>query len=305
MIAAALLVFVLLPVPARAQAEVVLQQVVVQLWPEYDQPAVLAIVDFSLAAETAFPVQIGLRIPGNATLTAVAKDENGLITVPYETSVAGDWRVVTLSIDGPESYRLEFYYSFARAGNTRSFSYTWPGDYDAKKLLIQLQEPTQIKNLGTNPAMSEPFPSSNGMILHDLVAENLSAGTMYGLDVQYDRSTDAMSAASLSVEPSGGDLATSQQTASLTTLLPYLLGGLGLLLIVGGGVWYWQSGRGVSAAPRQRRRHTAQRAANDDDDTEEDEEEKGGDLYCHQCGRRANSGDRFCRTCGARLRREE
>jgi hypothetical protein len=36
---------------------------------------------------------------------------------------------------------------------------------------------------------------------------------------------------------------------------------------------------------------------------------RGGDnesveLYCHECGTRAQTGDRFCRVCGSKLRVE-
>jgi hypothetical protein len=227
----------------------------------------------------------------------VAKDENGLVTVPYETSdAASGWRRVSLSVDGPEAYRLEYYYPFAKAGNTRSFSFVWPGDYAVKTLLVEFQEPTEITNLNTSPAMSDPFPKTNGLIYHDLNVTDLAAGTPYKVDIQYDRATDEMTASNFSVEPSGGEITPSDQTLTLTSVLPYALGGLGLLLIVGGGVWYWQSGRGASATPRKRSRHSS-RASDEDDETEL--------TYCHHCGRRAGAGDKFCRACGTRLRREE
>jgi len=298
-LAIALLAALLLPVSARAQTEIVLQNVNVQLWPEYDQPAVLAIMDFSLVTDSTFPVQVTLRIPAQATLTAVAKDENGLVTVPSETADAiGDWRTVSLSVADAGTYRLEYYYPFAQSGNTRSFSFQWPGGYAVKNLQIQLQEPTEVKNLSTNPAMSDAFPSSNGMLLHEVGATDLVAGDSYSLDIQYDRTTDEMSASKLTVEPSGGNIAPSQQSLSLTTVLPYALGALGLLLIIGGGVWYWQSGRGTTVKLRRRNRHPVTHKDKDDDDEPEA-------IYCHQCGKRASAGDKFCRACGTRLRLEE
>jgi uncharacterized OB-fold protein len=29
--------------------------------------------------------------------------------------------------------------------------------------------------------------------------------------------------------------------------------------------------------------------------------EKGGQIYCKECGKRAQPGDKFCRNCGTRL----
>ncbi len=61
-------------------------------------------------------------------------------------------------------------------------------------------------------------------------------------------------------------------------------------MIVGGFMYYRQSGRTVSKKSRRRR-------------AEGEESESG--VYCAQCGTRARGGDRFCRTCGSRIRQSE
>jgi uncharacterized OB-fold protein len=66
-------------------------------------------------------------------------------------------------------------------------------------------------------------------------------------------------------------------------------------LIVGGVVWYLQSGKGKEEE-RSRRRHRLAPV--------KEPESTGGYVYCHQCGKRAGPGDRFCRACGAKLRIE-
>jgi len=80
---------------------------------------------------------------------------------------------------------------------------------------------------------------------------------------------------------------------SLNNSLPYIIGGLGVVLIVGGIVYYWQAGRKSFKSPR-RRSH----AQMENEDLKED-------TYCPQCGTRAKTGDRFCRVCGARIRQKE
>jgi hypothetical protein len=80
---------------------------------------------------------------------------------------------------------------------------------------------------------------------------------------------------------------------SLNNTLPYLIGGLGVIIIVGGLVYYLRSGnKGVKKS--RRRQHANANA-----------EESESDVYCAQCGTRAHNGDRFCRTCGARMRHQE
>ena len=80
---------------------------------------------------------------------------------------------------------------------------------------------------------------------------------------------------------------------SLNNYLPYIIGGFGVILIVGGLAYYRQSGR--SASKKSRRRQHAHAGS----------EESESDVYCAQCGTRARGGDRFCRTCGSRIRQQE
>jgi uncharacterized membrane protein len=77
----------------------------------------------------------------------------------------------------------------------------------------------------------------------------------------------------------------------------YILGFLGILLIVVGLVWYWQSGTSAESA-NSRRRHGSHSASDTSSGSE-------GQIYCHECGKRAQPADKFCRACGVRLRRED
>jgi hypothetical protein len=85
---------------------------------------------------------------------------------------------------------------------------------------------------------------------------------------------------------------------SMTGILPWVLGGLGVILIVAGVVAFllWQRG-GRSGVRRSRHSARSKRHA-------KAEAEADSAFYCHQCGKRAQPGDTFCRTCGTRLRRE-
>jgi len=54
--------------------------------------------------------------------------------------------------------------------------------------------------------------------------------------------------------------------------------------------YFWQSGGGKNK-PRKRRSPRTEAGG-------------GNEVYCHQCGTRAQKGDRYCRACGTKLRRE-
>ena len=62
-------IFLAFPSLAFAQTNITLESMNVQLWPEYDQPSMLVITDFTVAAGTTFPVDMSFRIPLDANLT--------------------------------------------------------------------------------------------------------------------------------------------------------------------------------------------------------------------------------------------
>jgi hypothetical protein len=147
-----------------------------------------------------------------------------------------------------------------------------------------------LPNAGSSP---DNLPTHSGTF------GSLNKGEQWVLQADYSRTTDDLTVSGKPVQPSGGviDNTASGSSALLDFLsrnfLP-ILGIFGVLLIVAGLVWYWQSGAS-SQAGKGRRRHASH------------SENGAGDeqIYCPQCGKRAQPADKFCRACGTRLRREE
>ncbi|PWH16514.1 MAG: hypothetical protein DDG60_04060 [Anaerolineae bacterium] len=283
----ALLMLFALPRPVRGQSAVVFESLNIELWPDFDQPSVLVLYDFSLSAETALPAQVNIRMPAGAQLFAVARDEgNALMNVEHAPPVQeGNYSVVTFIVTERLKYRVEFYIPYVRQAQKRSFIHTWTGDYPVNTFSLVLQEPRAAINILTEPEMTVRETRADGLFYRTLSLQNLSAGERVALKVSYENPRSELTAARpqtiSSLEPS----------QPLFSLLPWLLGGLGLALMIGGGVWYWLSGRSGTTLSRSRRRHTTQ-----------PEEKTSDSVYCTQCGKRAQTGDRFCRACGTRLR---
>jgi hypothetical protein len=122
---------------------------------------------------------------------------------------------------------------------------------------------------------------------------SLPKGEQFILLLNYDKTSDALVAPPNELQPSAPVDENTPGRISLTNYLPYIFGGFGLVLILGGFLYYWQSGtRSGGSGPKRRRRAHAV------------EQEEGEAQYCHQCGTRARPNDRFCRVCGSRLRQE-
>lgn len=288
-----------LPVPARAQTDnISFDFVNIQIWPEYDRPAALVIYDFAVSENTPLPATITLSIPADADLFAVAVLKDGsLLNKEYPPPTSDGQRLlISLEIPDRATYRVEYYAPINKRGQTREFNYTWQNNYAVRAFSISVQQPVGASALKTEPIETTPLPRGNdNLIYYTSAARELPAGQALSMTVRYDKSSDTLSAQSLAVQPSGGALVP-EQPAAWMNYLPAILGGLGVLLIVGGGLWYWQSGRAVSPTAPSRRRHTAA--------PREPREESGDHVttHCHQCGKRAQSSDRFCRACGTKLR---
>ena len=287
------LLFALLaiPIPVSAQAGVTLDTFTVQLWPEFDQPAMLVIYDFTLPQNIDLPVDISLRIPADANLIAVANAPAGnLLNVPYQEPVKeGDWQIVSLTIDTATVYHIEYYAPLERSDSQRDYLFLWPGDYAVKTFKVSVRPSIDTTEIITEPQMQSAASDSNTPSLLEWNTSDVEAGKQLPIRVTYKKSSDRLGVSDQPLETGTVDEST-QGRVSLSNYLPYILGGLGILLILVGGLYFWQSSKG-KPSPR-RRRHAR------------DEENDDGDVYCHQCGKRAQSGDRFCRTCGTRLRKE-
>lgn len=281
------------PVSASAQNEAALSFVTVQFWPEYDQPSMLVITDFQLAAELSLPATLTFRIPTEATLIAVAFDAGGgrFMDFPYEGPVTGDgYQTFNMLIEENMPYRFEYYQSLTFNGDERFFSYLWDNGFPVEAFQYIVLEPLDVTKIGMEPK-HETLQNSNGLNYYEGAPVSLAAGEQFPLTLTYEKTTDTLVSQAQSVqiaEPINED---TPGRVSLANSLPYIIGGLGVVMIAGGLAYYFQWGRAAKSKPR--RRHSQTEMEND-----------STSLYCPQCGARAKLSDRFCRTCGARLRRE-
>jgi len=288
--------------PVQAQGAIKLSRLEVDLWPEYDRPSVLVIYHIALPASVSLPADLSLRIPaesGDPSAVAVrqvtAEGGSGLFTIPFERQVVGEWGVISLTATMPE-VQLEYYDpGLTKEGNARQFEFNWAGDYAVDALILQVQQPVGASQMALSPSFGSGVTGSDGMVYYNKEVGVLAAEQTFSLTVNYQKSSDDLSAASLQVQPSAPVTSITPGQNSLTVALPWVLGGLGVVLIVGGGAWYYYSGRQKPGEqPRRRRRAPVQ----------SEPEEVGGFVYCHQCGKRASPGDVFCRTCGTKMRTE-
>ncbi len=283
------------PTHASAAREPKLKTISIELWAEYDQPSMLVIHEFTVDESVTLPVQVKVRFPKEGNLTAVASLTNGsLINISYDgPETQGDWQTVTLNVQSYAPHRIEYYQPLTREGNKRKFSFRWFGDYQANQFNVTVQLPADSTNIVTDPVLDSTAKSNDGSHLVGLVSRaDFKMGQSYEFEIEYERTSDAVSVqgSPSNVQPSEPVDTTTEGRVSIDNL-PWIIGGFGLALIALALFFYWRSTQVPERKPRQRKRSGD---APDDAD--------GKDVYCHECGTRAQASDRFCRTCGSKLR---
>lgn len=285
-----LALFLIFPSSAAAQGEITLDSLKVRLWSEYDQPSMLVIYDFQVTSDTQLPANVDIRIPNSANIIAIAFDENGkLVNADFTGPVAdGNWQVLTFKVLAHTTYHLEYYQPLERDGNVRSFTYKWSGEHPVNNFSVEVDVPSDSTGIKTTPTI--PFVQDQNIMTGGAVKNGLGAGDTYQVQLSYSRSSETTIATppSAGVESSAPIESNTEGRVSMNNL-PYILGGFGAILILGALFYAWRANQSQSSKPRKRRRA---------------KQEANSQIYCHECGTRAQPSDRFCRTCGSKLRTE-
>lgn len=277
--------------PAHAQDDVTLATLRVQIWPEYDQPSALVIVDGRTTENVATPIDLRIPLPPGVTLHAVAYPDSAtgnLLNAQYEASEDG----VTLTSPNGQ-FLLEYYDgSLAFDGNTRRYTLAFEVPYDVEQFVWEVQQPAGASGLTLDTgATVQRTTGAMGLLVQRVVVGAASAGETVTISFSYTKPDRTLSIDRLNP---GGDVSSPQVEGDgpPTTLIALLFAG-GLTLIAAGVYWYVkQTRRPQRRRPGGRTRPASSRKKN---------AAPGGRRFCTSCGEAARPGDKFCRSCGKRL----
>jgi hypothetical protein len=290
----------LVPFGVHAQDPITLSSLEIQIWPEYDQPSVLVIYQMTLSSSTTFPATVSVRIPlaaGEPYAVAIRQLDGELYNIDYTRQVSGDWAAINFSTTAPE-VQLEYYDpGLTKEGNTRHYQYVWPGEFAISQLTIQVQQPASATDMHISPSLGEGVVAGDNLTYYTQNIGAIPAGQNINITIDYQKSADSLSTENLLVEPSAPIPQSTVPDLNFSAWLPWILGIVGAGLIIGGIIWFWQTGRQRPVSHTHRGRSRAgSREADAPASSSEDS------VYCSNCGKRALPGDQYCRSCGTALR---
>jgi hypothetical protein len=281
------------PVFAASNLEVILDSVMVDLWPEYDQPSVLVIYEIELASSMTYPQVLTFQVPVNAEVQTVAsRDEEGhLVPLEWEVSGTGQWLDIQFTTQTSE-VRLEYYDpNIIKQDDQRSFNFMWSSFYTVNDLSIYIQQPYGAGELTTDPGMTQVSTSASKSTYYMLDVGAVDAGIPYELNFSYTKDTSNLAYPALSVSAASPiNRNTAGRAASiLSVVLGLLVIATAVLLIIG--IYY----------VRFRKKTNSRIMDGGQDGVVVNPDQEA--VFCHECGSRSRAGDSYCRNCGTELRR--
>ncbi len=277
------------PAPAQAQQSTAMQveNLLVQVWPEYDRPETLVIYRVELASAVALPAEVSFSLPGHIdTLHAVAvAEEDGLFELDpalYELRPEGE--ITRLNISSPaRRFQFEYYdpLILTRQNQNRELAFQFTSPYHIQAAEFQVQEPVQSQDFTLVPSPTTNFVGNNGLRYNVVEVANLAPEETLTLAATYSRDTDRLSTQSLAQPPQAAPTTTGLWDKNLG----YALLGVGVVLLLGTAAYYWWGTRPARqpARARQRRKQAAR-------------------GYCYRCGAALRPDANFCHACGAERR---
>ncbi len=298
-----LVVLLLFPVGASAQTPVTIENLQVELWPEYDRPEMLVIYRIELAANTSLPTTVSLPIPaaaGEPNAVAVAAETGGLVMAEYQSQTQGEWTMITVLAESIY-IQIEYYDpGLVVDGQSRTFDYTWPGGLTVNNLELEVQQPFDATDIVFSPELASSQVAGDGLIYHSGSFGAVATEQEFSLSVQYEKPSDTLSVTELMAqqpaqqpaEADPGNAVPIDSGSTYSNWLPWALGVAGLGLI-GYGLYSYIRG-GQSSSKKSRSSKPRKRAS---------AKQKGAGVFCHSCGVKSLGGDKFCRECGVKLRK--
>jgi hypothetical protein len=268
----------------------------VQVWPEYDEPAVLVIVTGSIDPATIFPQQLRISIPSGARLHAVAyPDETGnLLTLPWTIEPGDDDQTVVFDLDQP-GFVVEYYTALVTPPPSRSFDLNLVAPYATGQSSLALRQPARASAMRTTPALVPGGLDALGNPTYTLELGALEAGQSVPLQVSYTKADADPSVSGLAVAETptvGSTDGQNWRPLIVGVAVGVLAGAVGIYLV---------TRRRSLGSSRQARRRDARKQG-----VQPVRSPFGGAApassptrFCVQCGQKFEGSDKFCRNCGA------
>ena len=302
-------IFLCASVPAQTvDGNLQVNNMEIEIWPEYDRSSALVIYRISFESLTSFPAKVSFKIPTSAgePYSVAMKDLDGLLyDLEFSVIPDGSWNRIEFITSTPD-IQLEFYDPITVDQNDyHNYSFRWISDYAVKDLKLVVQQPRYAPFIFITPNIGNgSINHDDGLIYYTSDLGSNSQGSLIEVSLRYKKTQDAFSVSTLPVDAVNPLPANRSFWSRLSILASAVFENRPLMvagsLTVFGAVLLLV----VSLLVLQKRNLIVP----SESDPKENPQKKRTvntsevlEVYCHVCGKRARPGDQYCRTCGSKL----
>ncbi len=293
--------FLAAPTPVNAVAgEITISSLQIDIWPEYDRPAVLVTYRIRLSNNTILPASLSISIPKEASRPSrlAVQELDGMY---YDINFAAtdlDEEVIITFTTPSQDILIEYYDPRLVFTDTfRNYVLEWKNPYLVNALTIRVQEPVNTISMSLSPDMGSSRTGQDGLDYFLYLAGSLDAGRSFVIAMEYEKPDFLLSSGLQSVSPIDPVNPRTKGRTTISRAVPWAAAILGIILIVSGGLWYWQIGkrvpsRVVEASVISKNGPSIKQAQQLISQTY---------IYCTHCGKRMQRSDKYCRECGKEI----
>jgi hypothetical protein len=271
-----------------------LSQLSISVWPEYDTPTVLVILDGKFADTTNTSRQVSVLIPSKAKLhVATYANADGTLAkeqAPQSSDLGDGYARVTFSVPAA-NFWLEYYDDALQGNPDKTLDFSLKAPAAADQVTLEVQQPLKATNFTISPATADTRTES-GFTYFDTSIANVTAGQVVSAKIRYtktDPSPSVSPAAAPAAQPATPVTTTSSSWGSTFLIVAIVV--LGLTAVLGFFMLQQQRSRQpVPIASNNRNGGRGARGAR---------HASLGGAFCTQCGRPLGRDDNFCPKCGA------
>jgi len=279
----------------------VLEFLDVELWPDFDQPALLVLMTGALSNDVPFPATITLPLPEEATIHAVARvnASDEWIDMDFDDSIPGQ---ITLVVDDP-GFHVEYYIPYESDGDLRQITFSWLADMDVTQLLTKFQEPSSATDVTLSPEAMRALIGAYDLRYHEIEGQAVPAGIPYTLEASYRMVRPELSAEGLAIQqPPDSAPVIAQQgpdgSDSSDFNWPMVLAATVAVLAFAAVAWLIYSGQNRKRRVIKPRPAARTRGRRSPADAGKSTSRSNKSKFCHECGQPLDPADKFCRNCG-------
>lgn len=259
----------------------------IDLWPEYDKPMVLVMIDGWIAESVELPIEVRLPVMegGIVHMGCSITSAGAHIHESFKEGTDEDGNYVTFVLR-ERHFHLEYYYNSFRDTPFRKFDFQFKSPFNISNVQVEIKEPLGSTGFILNPPSKYPMKNRSGITIHSINFGGVKIGEGINLSAEYSKGD---------LVPSNKRNKISPPTVDTYKLLTILFGSI-LFILLGYAAFRWSSAPSNTDKKRKKKskKHKTRYQI------------KGESIksvrinFCSQCGSELKSPAHFCGVCGTK-----